>query len=160
MTEDTSKEDEAEEMDQEISPELEGPASGGKGGGFWVVTTVIFVVACATLAWLYTEQSAEVDALRAEASQATSQVARLRQANRRVSGELADVVGTLKEVLEVVAELEEVYPSIAPAEAEEEVSPAEAESAEAVELEPPAEGQPAAAGPPPGPPLPPAPPPP
>ncbi len=150
MTEDTSQEVEAEE----ISPELEGPASGRKGGGFWVVTTVIFVLACATLAWLYTEQSTEVDALRAEASQATSQVARLRQANRRVSGELAEVVGKLKEVLEVVGELEEVYPSIAPA--EEEVSPAETESTEAVEPEPPAEGQPAAAGPA----LPPAPPPP
>ncbi len=153
MTEDTSQEVEAEE----ISPELEAAASGRKGGGFWVVTTVIFVLACATLAWLYTEQLVEVDALRAEASQATSQVARLRQANRRVSTELAEVVGKLREVVEVFAELEEAYPSMAPAEAEEEVSPAEAEeAAEAVEPEPPAERQPAAAGPP----LPPAPPPP
>ena len=128
MTDDVSQEVEAEEA-----------APRRKGVGFWVVLTVIFVVVSAVLAWLYTAQLDEVTALRAQAEQATTRAAMLQQANRRISGELTEVVSKLKEVVELVAELEEAYPSAETSPTEEEVSPAEAAEPKAAEEAKPAE---------------------
>ena len=91
-----------EEIGEEMSAEAEGPAPRRKGGGFWVVLTVIFVVATAVLAWLYTVQLDELAALQVRADQATSRAVRLQQANRQVSTELAGLVEKLREVVKVV----------------------------------------------------------
>ncbi len=141
MTEDVDEQVESEDMDLEA----EGAAPRCKKGGFWAVMTLVFVVATVVLAWLYTVQLDELAALRTEADQASSQVVRLRQANRRISGELAGLVEKLQEVVKVVNELEEVEelePSAEGPATEAAARPAEAEPAEAAAEAP--ESQPAA----------------
>jgi len=132
VTKDIDEQVEAEGMGEEMDLQVEGRAPRRKGGGFWVVTTLIFVVATAALAWLYTVQIDELQALRAEADQASSQVVRLQRANRQVSAELAGLMDKLREVVKVVDELEGV----------EGVQPA-AEKAAAEGKEPAAEAKPA-----------------
>ncbi len=130
MTEDVNEQVEAEEMDMEA----EGAAPRCKRGGFWAVTTLVFVVATAVLAWLYTVQLDELAALRTKADQAGGQVIRLQQANRQVSAKLAELMDKLREVVKVVDELEGV----------EELQPtAEEAVAEAPEPEPAAKAEPA-----------------
>ena len=108
MTKDVNEQVEAEEIGEGIDLEAQGAAPRRKRGGFWAVMTLIFVLATAVLAWLYTVQLDELQALRAEADQASGQVVRLQQANRRISGELAGLVEKLQEVVKVVNELQEV----------------------------------------------------
>ncbi len=135
MTKDVNEQTEAEEIEQEASPEIGGAAPRQKGGRFWVVTTIIFVVFCAVLAWLYAEQLDQVKALERQANLATRQAASLGQANRRVSAELAEVVSKLREVVKVIDELEGAYPAAAepPAEKEPVGAPGEVAEPEAAE---------------------------
>ncbi len=143
MTEDVNEQAEAEEMGEEVNLETEGAAPRRKGGGFWAVTTLIFMVATAVLVWLYTGQIDELEGLRAEADQARSQVVRLQQANRQVSTELAELMDKLREVVRVVDELEgveEPQPTAQRAAAQVNAPAAEAERAE-IAPEPP-ESQP------------------
>ena len=142
MTEDVNEQVEAEEMDMEA----EGAAPRCKRGGFWAVTTLVFVVATAVLAWLYTVQLDELAALRTKADQAGGQVIRLQQANRQVSAKLAELMDKLREVVKVVDELEgveELQPTAEEAAAEGKEPAAAAEPAEAPEPEPAAKAEPA-----------------
>ncbi len=142
MTEDVNEQVEGEEMDLEA----EGAAPRRKRCGFWAVTTLVFVVATAVLAWLYTVQLDELAALRAEADHASSQVIRIQQANRQVSAKLAELMDKLREVVKVVDELEgveELQPTAEEAAAEGKEPAAAAEPAEAPEPEPAAKAEPA-----------------
>ncbi len=130
MTKDVNEQTEAEEIGQEASPGVEGPGPRCQVSGFWVVTTVIFVVFCAVLAWLYAEQIDQVQVLERQANLATRQAASLGQANRRVSAELAEVVGKLREVVKVIDELEGAYPAAEQPPAEKEPAGAPGEVAE------------------------------
>ena len=163
MTKDVDEQTEVEGIGDEMGPDVEGGAPRRKGGGFWVVLTVIFVVLSAVLAWLYTVQLDELEALRTSADQATSRAVMLQQKNRQVSAELAELVEKLRDVVRVVDELEgveELQPSAEEAAAEgkgpvTEAKPAEA-ATEAPEPEPakeaaPAEKKPTAPRRPPGP---------
>jgi len=146
MTEDVNEQVEAEEIGEKIDLEAEGAAPRRKRGGFWAVTTLIFVVASGVLAWLYTIQVDELDTMRAQLSQANSRAARLQQANRQVSGELAGLMDKLREVVKVVDELEgveELQPAAEEAAAEGKEPAAEAKPAEAPEPEPAAKAEPA-----------------
>lgn len=134
MTKDVNEQVEGEEIGEEIDLEAEGAAPRHKRGGFWAVTTLIFVLATAVLAWLYTIQLDELDAMRSQANQARSQVVRLQQANRQVSAKLAELMDKLREVVKVVDELEgveELQPAAEKAAAEGKEPAAEAEPAEA-----------------------------
>ncbi len=144
MTEDANEQVEAEEMGEEIDLETEGAAPRRKRCGFWAVTTLVFVVATGVLAWLYSIQIEELAALRSEADQASSQVIRLRQANRQIKTELTELVDKLKEIVKVVEGLEGVEglePSDEEPAAEASAEPVIAESAEAAAEAP--ESQPA-----------------
>ena len=146
MTEDVNEQVEAEEMGEEIDLETGGAARRRKRCGFWAVTTLVFVVATAVLAWLYTVQIDELRALRAQADQANSQVVRLQQANRQVKGELNELVDKLREVVKVVDALEEVEglePSAEGPAAEAPAEPAVAEPPDAPEPEPVTKAEPA-----------------
>ena len=116
MAEDANEQTEAEEIGEGIDLEAEGAAPRRKRCGFWTVVTLIFVVATAALAWLYSEQLDELAALRSQTNQANSQVVRLQQANRQVSAELAKLMDKLQEVVKAVNELQEVE-GVQPAEA-------------------------------------------
>ncbi len=146
MTKDVDEQTEAEGIGDEMGPDVEGGAPRRKGGGFWVVLTVIFVVLSAVLVWLYTVQLDELAALQARANQATGQAVRLQQTNRQVSAELAELVEKLREVVKVVDEIEGVE-GLEPS-AEEATEAAEPEAAEEAE---PAEKEPTAPRPPRGP---------
>ncbi len=163
MTKDVDEQTEAEGIGDEMGPDVEGCVLRRKGGGFWVVLTVIFVVLSAVLAWLYTVQLDQLDRLRADADRATSQAVRLQQKNRQVSADLAELMEKLREVVRAVDELEgveELQPSAEEAAAEgkgpaTEAKPAKA-ATEAPEPEPakeaaPAEKKPTAPRRPPGP---------
>jgi len=144
MTEDANEQVEAEEMGEEIDLDTEGAAPRRKRGGFWAVMTLIFVVATGVLAWLYTDQLDELQALRAEADRASSQVVSLQQANRQVSAKLAELMDKLREVVKVVDELEgveELQPTAEEAAAEASAEPAVAEPA--AKAEPAEEAKPA-----------------
>ena len=146
MTEDVNEQVEAEEMGEEIDLETGGAARRRKRCGFWAVTTLVFVVATAVLAWLYTVQLDELAALRSEADQASSQVVRLQRTNRQVSAKLAELMDKLREVVKVVDALEgveELKPSAEEAAAEGNEPAAETEPAEAPEPEPAAKAEPA-----------------
>ena len=91
MTDQINEEMEPEEIGQEISPELHKPAVRRGGSGLWVVLTVIFVVLCALLAALYSQQLGDIQALRAAADQATSEATSLRQTSSRVAGGLIEL---------------------------------------------------------------------
>ncbi len=139
MTKDVNEQIEAEEMGEEMDLEAEGAAPRRKRCGFWAVTTLIFVVATVVLAWLYSIQLEELAALRSEADQASSQVIRLHQANRRIKTELTELVDKLKEIVEVVEGLEGVEglePSGEGPAAEGNEPAAEAEPTEAPESQP------------------------
>jgi len=141
MAEDANEQVEAEEIGEEVDVEAGKPAPRRQRGGFWAMTTLIFVVATAVLAWLYTVQLDELEAVRAQADQASSQVLRAQQANRQVKAELNELVDKLREIVQVVDALEgveELQPTAEEAVAEE---PEVAEEAEPAEIVQPAEDE-------------------
>ncbi len=92
MTDDTNQEEtEAEEIEEEISLEPEESAPRRAAGSLWVVLTVIFVVLCAILVWLHTEQQGQIQGLQAQVGQATSECARVEQASRNVAGDIIEL---------------------------------------------------------------------
>jgi len=146
VTKDIDEQVQPEGMGEEMDLQVEGRAPRRKGGGFWAVTTLIFVVTTAVLAWLYTVQLDELAALRAEADQASSQVLRLRQANKQVSSQLAELMDKLREVVNVVKGVEgveEPQGTAEPPAPEAAARPAEVEPAEAPESQPAEIAQPA-----------------
>lgn len=82
---------ETEDIEEEICLEPEEPAPRKGASQLWVLLTVIFVVLCAILAWLYTEQLSQLQALRADAEQARSEATRVRGAASRVAADIVEL---------------------------------------------------------------------
>ncbi len=91
MTDNIDEQMESKEIEEEISTEPPGPAAQCGGIRIWVVLTIIFVVLSALLAWLYSGQIGQVQRLKVQAAQASSQCAMLQQSSRRVASDIVEL---------------------------------------------------------------------
>ncbi len=91
MTDNIDEQMGSKEIEEGISTEPPGPAARCEGIRIWVVLTIIFVVLSALLAWLYAGQVGQVQRLKVQAAQASSQCAMLQQSSRRVASDIVEL---------------------------------------------------------------------